>query len=276
MKIKMSHNKKRNTAFLYEALVRYVTKCVLEEQQGQKEQAYYLIKGFFAKGSVLNEELNLFKSVLSCSKGSASPKIVERVLTEAKRRYDKLDKKEIFSEQSKLIRVLNRKYGKGFYDCYIPNYKDIATISAIFNDSVPVKTKILLEQNLIKSLVESSPQEQGHELAGSNILMKSFIKKFNDKYEYLHEEQKCLLNAFILSLSDDGLSMRAFLNEELGRLQQVIAESEELGEIKTDSAMAANTKRVLLLFEDFKKKPVDSDALEQILKIQNLAREVQE
>lgn len=276
MKIKMSHNKKRNTAFLYEALVRYMTKCVLEEQHSQKEQVYSLIKTFFAKGTPMYEELKLFKSILSCSKNKAPTGIVEKVISEAKRRYDKLDKKEIFSEQSKLIKALNRKYGKGFYDCFIPNYKDIATISAIFNDSAPVKVKVLLEQNLVKSLTGDNEQGQAHELAGSNILMKSFIKKFNDKYEHLHEEQKCLLNAFILSLSDDGLSLRAFLNEELGRLREIIVESKNLEEIKNDDVMRSNTDRVLLLFEDFKKKPVDQSALEQILKVQNLAREVQE
>ena len=276
MKIKMNHNKKRNTAFLYEALVRHMTKCVLEEQHSQKDQIYSLIKTFFAKGSTLSEELKLFKSVLSCSGEKASASTIEKVISEAKRRYDKLDKEEIFTEQSKLIRVVNKKYGKNFYNCFIPNYKDIASISAIFNDSVPVKSKILLEQSLVKSLSQHEPLKEEHELAGSNILMKSFITKFNDKYDNLHEEQKCLLNAFILSLSDDGLSMKAFLNEELGRLKKVITESKETDEIKNDSMMLENTNKVLALFEDFKTKAVTSDSLEQILKIQNLAREVQE
>ena len=276
MKIKMNHNKKRNTAFLYEALVRHMTKCVLEEQHSQKDQIYSLIKTFFAKGSILNEELKLFKSVLSCSGEKASASTIEKVISEAKRRYDKLDKEEIFTEQSKLIRVVNKKYGKSFYNCFIPNYKDIASISAIFNDSVPVKSKILLEQSLVKSLSQHELLKEEHELAGSNILMKSFITKFNDKYDNLHEEQKCFLNAFILSLSDDGLSMKAFLNEELGRLKKVITESKETDEIKNDSVMLENTNKVLALFEGFRTKPMTSASLEQVLKIQNLAREVQE
>jgi len=274
MKVKISHNKKRNTAFLYETLVRYVTKCVLEEQSEQKKEITSVVRRFFTKGTPLYEELKLYKSVLECT--NTSPKMVERVVVESKRRYDKLDKKKIFSEQSKLIGVLNRKYGRGFYDCFIPNYKSLASVSAIFNDSIPVKTKVLLEQNLVQSLSSAHPPAEQHEMMGSNILTKQFIEKFNDKYGRLYEEQKCLLNAFILSLSDDGLSLRAFLNEELGRLKKIITESKNLREIEGDPTMLKNTERVLTLFENFKKKAIDAVMLENVLKIQTLAREIQE
>ena len=223
MKLKINHNKKRNTAFLYEALVRYMTKSVLEEQPEQKKQVTALVRRFFSKGTPLYEEMKLYKSVLGCT--NTKPEMIERVVVESKRRYDKLNKKEIFTEQSKLIAVLNRKYGREFYDCFIPNYKNIASVAAIFNDTIPVKQKVLLEQKLISSLSSTQPAEKPHELMGSNVLTRQFIQKFNDKYGQLHEEQKCLLNAFILSLSDDGLSLRAFLNEELARLKKIVVEA---------------------------------------------------
>jgi len=235
---------------------------------------YSIIKHFFSKGTPLYEELKLYKSILSCA--HSKPKLVEKVIAESKSRYDKLDKAKIFSEQSKLIATLNRQHGREFYDCFVPNYKDLATISAIFNDSVSVKTKVLLEENLIEALVAASPPREEHEMIGSKVLMNSFITKFNDKYNHLHEEQKCLLNAFILSLSDDGLSMRAFLNEELGRLKTIVLDSKNLEEVKGDSSMIKGTNEVLMLFEEFKKKPLDTPMVEQILKIQNLAREIQE
>ena len=57
MKIKMKHNKKRNTAFLYEALVRQMTKHVLEENSKAREEVLSLVRSFFAKGKPLAEEL---------------------------------------------------------------------------------------------------------------------------------------------------------------------------------------------------------------------------
>mgnify|MGYP004354134953 CR=1 FL=1 len=123
----------------------------------------------------------------------------------------------------------------------------------------------------------SEPQEvkEEHEMLGSNLVMGSFIEKFNNKYGHLHEEQKVLLNTFILSLSDGGLSMQAFLNEELDRLKVVVEGSKNSSEITADPVMGENTNKVIALFEDFKKKPVDTEMLERVLKIQNLAREIQ-
>jgi len=273
MKVKVKHNKKRNTAFLYEALVRRVTKCVLEEERHEKGELVSLIRRFFSKGSPLSEELSLYQAVLEAER--KHPIFIERVMAESKSRYIALDKDDIFSEQSRLISKINRKYGKDFYETRIPNYRHLATISAIFNNSLPVKHKVLLERNLVNELTSAALLEQEHELMGSPVLFREVMKKFNTKYVDLFEEQKCLLNAFMVSLSDEGLSLKAFLNEELVRLRGVIEESLELPEVKSDPIMLENTQQVLKKFEHFRKVPVDPAMLEQVLKIQRLAREVQ-
>ena len=273
MKIKMKHNKKRNTAFLYEALVRRMTKYVLEEQKKEKEELTSLIKSFFGKGTALSEELTLYQSVLDSEKHN--PLFVEKVLAETKSRYLSLDQEKIFSEQSKLISLINKKYGKDFYNSHVSNYRALATLSSIFNNSTPVKTKVLLERSLVNELANTVDEEQPHELMGTGVLLKEVMKGFNNKYDSLFEEQKCLLSAFILSLSDDGVSLKAFLNEELGRLKSVVESSLSLEEVKADNDMKENTEKVLLMFENFKTKAVDEQMLESILKIQTLAREVQ-
>ena len=59
----MKHNKKRNTAFLYECLIRELTKAILkEDKQGQKK-VKALLREFFTKGKVLAKELDLYKSL---------------------------------------------------------------------------------------------------------------------------------------------------------------------------------------------------------------------
>ena len=60
----MKHNKKRNTAFLYESLVKELTKAVIRQEENKKKKILELIKESFMKGSVLNEDLNLYKSIL--------------------------------------------------------------------------------------------------------------------------------------------------------------------------------------------------------------------
>ena len=60
----MKHNKKRNTAFIYESLARELTKSIVSAQHTRKEKIVALIKEHFAAGSILLEELRLYRNLL--------------------------------------------------------------------------------------------------------------------------------------------------------------------------------------------------------------------
>lgn len=274
MKIKMKHNKKRNTAFLYEALVRQMTKHVLEENTTGRDEVVFIIKTFFSKGKPLAEELDLYRTIIDSSQ--VKPKILEKIITEAKSSHARLHSEEIFSQQGKLISVVNRKFGKGFYNSPVPNYRSLASIAAIFNQNTPIKTRVLLENSLIEALSSQTKEEKNNnEMIGTSVLMNTFLSKFNDKYDTLHEEQKCLLNSYIISMADDGLSMKAFLNEEISRLESIIQESLKMQELVNDQDMKSGTEKVISLIQELKTKPIKENDLSLLLKIQNLAREVQ-
>ena len=60
----IKHNKKRNTAFLYETLVREIAKSVIDKQPERNNFIVSLIKEYFTKGTdryVVNQPLNLLK-----------------------------------------------------------------------------------------------------------------------------------------------------------------------------------------------------------------------
>ena len=274
MKIKMKHNKKRNTAFLYEALVRQMTKYVLEENPKGKEEVLVLTKKFFAKGTALAEELSLYKTITDSHQ--VKPKILEKIIAESKHSHARLNHEEIFDQQGKLISIINKKFGKSFYNNPVPNYRSLASIAAIFNNSTPIKTRVLLENNLIEELSNQEIlQEDVNELVGTELLMNTFLSKFNDKYDSLLEEQKCLLNSYIVSMADGGLSMKAFLNEEVARLESVIESSLSMQELAADANMRENTEKVIAKIQELKKKPIGEEDLSLLLKIQSLASEVQ-
>ena len=46
----MKHNKKRNTAFLYECLIRELTKAILKEDKQRQTKVKGLLREFFTKG----------------------------------------------------------------------------------------------------------------------------------------------------------------------------------------------------------------------------------
>tara|TARA_B100000131_G_scaffold243227_1_gene235841 strand:+ start:276 stop:1103 length:828 start_codon:yes stop_codon:yes gene_type:complete len=274
MKVKMKHNKKRNTAFLYEALVRQMTKHVLEENETGRKEVVSIVKEFFSKGRPLAEELRIYQAITKCE--NVKPNLLEKIIAEAKHSHARLDHDEVFNQQGKLISVINRKFGKSFYNSPVQNYRNLASIAAIFNPETPIKTRVLLENNLVESISsQQSKQEVQNEMVGTPVLMNTFLSKFNEKYGSLYEEQKCLLNTYIVSMADDGLSMKAFLNEEIARLETIIQESLNLEEVSSDMDMRQGSEKVIALIQELKKKPLTEEGLGTLLKIQTLAREVQ-
>jgi hypothetical protein len=272
--MKTKHNKKRNTAFLYETLVREIAKSVINKQPKRNDFIISLIKEHFTKNTELARELELYKALNETSELDTIT--AEKLIQESKKAHQKIDKKKLFIEQSRLISKINRNLSKNVFTNFVPNYRSLATIAQIFNDDLGVKSKVLLEKELIKKLASSKGSNPNAKVPNTNLVYKTFIKKFNETYGgSLLKEQKSLLKNYITSFNDNGIQLKIFLNEELGRLKETIKRSIKLKEITSDSDMLAKTNKILEVLEDFKSKPFDKNMLTQILKIQNLTKEME-
>jgi hypothetical protein len=96
--MKLKHNKKRNTAFLYEVLTKEVAKSIVEKDLDKKRFNYSaLMKEFFSKGKFLRQELELYK-LLGESHG-ADLYFAERLIQETKKEYESLDKRKSLSHK---------------------------------------------------------------------------------------------------------------------------------------------------------------------------------
>lgn len=272
-KQKMKHNKKRNTAFLYEALVKELTKSVVKKQAGRKRSIVSILKEHFSKGTILHSELTLYKGIHETRK--MERKIAEKLLFESKIEYESLSKQEIFNEQSKVINKINKDLSPSVFSNFVSDYKNLATIAQIFNGPVPVKERVLLEESLIENMCKE--EEQKKEMVPvDNLVYKTFINKFNEKYvDGLLKEQKELLTNYVVSFSDNGLSLKIFLNEELERIREVIAECSKIEEISNDKEMLKKTDKLLEKLELFRKKEFDQKMLGELLKIQHFVNEAQ-
>ena len=120
------HNKKRNTAFLYETLVREVVKQTITKDFDKRDKAITILKEHFTKREILGKELDLYKTLSRSQKMNPLP--AEKLIQEAKKEYRKLDSKEIFNEQSAVINKINKTLSNGVYSNFVPNYKDLATL----------------------------------------------------------------------------------------------------------------------------------------------------
>jgi len=274
MKRKIKHNKKRNTAFLYETLVREIAKSVINKQPKRNNFIVSVIKEHFTLGTELAKDLELYKTLAETK--SLDLYTAEKLIQESKHAYKKINKKKLFIEQSKLISTINRNLSKDIFSNFVPNYKSLATISQIFNDDTSVKNKVLLEKEILKRLTFTEEESnQSKQAPITNLIYKTFIKKFNKTYGgTLLEEQKNFLQKYITSFDDNGIQLKLFLNEELGRLKRLVRESLNQKEIEADPEMIEKTKKVLNIIEEFKNKPFNKEMLTQVLKMQTLTKEI--
>lgn len=272
--MKSKHNKKRNTAFLYEILVREITNSILEKNEKNKKFLVNLCKSFFAKNSILKNELDIYKSVNEAY--DVPQNLAEKILNEAKFQYEILDKKKIFNEQTKLINILNKFSNGKIFNTFVPDYKNLATISQIFNNTVTIKEKVLLESTIVAKMSSSPENAEKEKLQTVDALAyKLFVKKFNEQYgESLLKEQKDLLTKYVMSFADGGIEFKLFLNEEIDRLKTSLKHTLTSKEIKENKFLNEKTNIVLQKVEEYNKKDIDQKMIQEILKIQSLIKEL--
>tara|TARA_Y100000034_G_C6842521_1_gene381306 strand:- start:93 stop:926 length:834 start_codon:yes stop_codon:yes gene_type:complete len=271
--VKLKHNKKRNTAFLYETLIKELTKATIKKNEQKKGRLVALIKEHFDKSTLLRKELELYRALHDDE--VVTPYTAEKLIFEARRKYTDLDKKELFREQTTLINKMNKIFSKSIFSNFIPNYKNLATINQIFDDDISIKKRVILEENLISRLSKKSAEKEDLKPIDS-LVYKTFIEKFNKEYSgKLFAEQKELLSKYISFFANNGLELKMYLNEEIGRLKHVIQESLNTEEIKNDSEMIGKTKEVLELLEGFQLQTIDSKMIKKVLQVQSLIKELE-
>jgi len=266
----MKHNKKRNTAFLYECLIRELTKAILQEDKVRQSKAKGLLREFYTKGKALSKELDLYKSLLESKELKSD--FSKRLMVETKKDFDDLDRKEVFNEQTELINKINKTLGSKAFSNFVPNYKDIATIGLYFqNSNLGAKKRIMLEDKVVNYLTRLD-ENQTEMKPVDQLEFKMFVKRFNNTYQHsLLREQKELLSNFIVSFSDNGLGLKSYLNDEIGRLKEAV--DSEIVEGDT-TALNENFMKVKAKLDSYAREPLDSKIIEEVFYIQDLLAEV--
>lgn len=274
--MRINHNKKRNTAFLYECLIRELTVSILKKNTARKKQVIKIMKEFFVRDTVLKNELSYYNMILAES--GLEPVIAERLLWEVRSEYSaSINKGQVFRAQSDLIRAINTSLGKEVYNNFVPNYKQLATLHAIFNVDLGPKDKVLLESRAIHTMMKPAEETQSDNKEPiDNLVYRSFVKKFNDLYgDSLLDEQKDLVSRYIASFQDNNVGLKIYLNEEVSRLHGTLTECKSETYIKEDVAMLEKVDKVLAILDSFKSKTIDTGLVEDVLRVQQLAHEMQ-
>jgi hypothetical protein len=266
------HNKKRNTAFIFEALSHEMTKAIVSKDEEKKAAVVSIVKGHFKKGTNLRKELSLFQSLSESSEPQRDR--ASRIVSEARVQHSVIDKEELFQEQTALINAINKTLSKNVFSNFVGNYKHLATISKMFGDDVSVQERVLLEDTVVSTISKDSDLETMKSV--DEVVYKTFVQKFNEEYSsILPDEQKELLKRYISSFSDNGIELKMYLNEEVGRLKNKVEEALQSEEINSDKEMTESTTKVIGVLNEMAKKPIDEDLIRQVMNVQSFVTEVE-
>lgn len=268
-----NHNKKRNTAFLFQVLTKEIAKRSYENKNKQK--VIKVLKEYFKKGTELQKDLKCYMDILDTHGVSSrqADKVLEEVLWY---RASRVDEKKLFNEQTKLLSEMHNNISSEIFDHFVPSFREMASIYQIFNNkSAEGRDKVVLEESVVAFMTRPKKKLQENKVEPlDEIEYNAYVQRFNDFYgQSLHEEQKTLLENYIFSDIDGGATLKMFLNDELKRLKRRVIESLDMKEVAEDESMVEKTQEVLDFLEEMKTQELDVKMLQDILKIQNLVRE---
>ena len=269
--MKNKHNKKRNTAFVFEALAREATVAIIKGDNERKAKVVSIVREHFTGDSLLKKDLECYRSLYENQNldETTSKKIVEAAMA-AKRL---IDPDGLFKQQTEVINDINKDLGPATFNNFVPNYKSLATIAKMFNTNSP-KQAVMLESKIISGMTGIIEEQEMQPIDA--LTYTTFTKKFNEKYgSSLLQEQKELLNHYITSFTTDDLETKIYLNRELTRLKESLEKAKEVEEVAADQEMIRKTELVKERLAALSNETVLTEAtLFTILKTQELVKEI--
>ena len=269
--MKRRHNKKRNTALVYEALIKEATAAILRGDHDTKDRVISIVQKHFRASSILRKDLQCYQSLVENQ--NLSEEDSRRILNETKIQKSSMDPRILFRAQSQAIKDINKQIDSDIFNNFVPNYKTLATIDQMFSIKTSPKDKVLLENEIVEMMMQKITPTEVTEV--DSLVVSNFVEKFNNKYsDDLLEEQQELLTHYILSFTDNAVSLKMFLNNEISRLKEALGNSTSVDEIRSDKTMIEKTERIVEKLNSYAKSPVTEEILLSVLKTQSLVKEI--
>ena len=250
----IKHSKFRNTAILFELLVRQTTSDLL---QNKDSTAVRLLKKYFT-GTELGKEYNLYSAFNTTDKLNEvkAEMFISTVMDQRKQ----LDQEALNKLKYNLIREIKSTYDiDNFFKAKIENYKIYASIYTIF-ESITVKTtdtkslllnKINLLEHISDSVIKdkSAPQSILEEFMKEDkeirlLAYKIMVEKFNSRYKHLSDRQKSVLKEYINNISETE-NLKKYINGLILELRSELLEIKETIQDKVTSIKLTETIKLL-------------------------------
>lgn len=255
--MKVKHSKFKNTAILFELLVKQITQEVLSNTN--KNLSEKIIKEFFNSKRELAKELKLYNWITKEKFSNADD--AKLFLSEVIEERKKLDESKLAKEKYNLIRTIKESYElEKFLSSNLQNYKLLASIYKIFESKIhgrKVEIRDFIDSNntilehITAKKLSNKPQDKLYEEFKKQsedlrlLTYKLLIENFNSKYSNLDDSQKGLLREFINNVSNTS-TFSKFISEEAKKvLTSLISESKDI----TDKVTKIKITEMVKLFK---------------------------
>lgn len=240
--MKIKNSKYKNTAILFELLIRQVTNDTIS---GNDSPAVNIIKKYFSK-TELAKEHKLYQSLISNKNLSEikANSVIDNIILLSKR----LNRSTIRREKYNLIKEIKESYNLDlFCKNKINNYPQYAAAYILIesNNSVDfINPDILIEnKNTLLEHICSKDIKKGEDIyeeyskldSDTRILAyRSLLEKFNDKYQNLNNNQKTILKEYINNIGNVS-NLREFVNSNYKNLKSELLKLSKKVDDKTSS-----------------------------------------
>ena len=278
-----SHNKKRNTALLYEFLIRKISSALFEGDKKTSSTALKILRRYYKPGTQLYKEFRLFNSLVKTTVSSDG--VSSSIIGEARMAARTADMNALDREKSLLIRSINHSLrDDNFYEQPIAEYRMYATIQTLLNEwRKPVGTADLsslakYEDHLRSWLLSEKKTVEGgliDESPGTaRLLMRVMMKKLNEKYSnVLNDEQRELIKAYAFSTAnDDQTTIKRKLEEMRSDLLNSIEEYENNNQDNTFLVKKLNEAKTAIVSESL--ETVDDSTVSKFMLYSTLRHEL--
>jgi len=223
------HNKKRNIGIIYELLLNYISKNLIEGNKREAKKATKLIERHLNKKNEIYKEFRLFNAIAQTK--VTNTHVVASILTEAKHAVrNNIDFLVVDKEKSKLIRDINYNLSKDFYYSNIKNYRDLGTIQMAINEwkkqSPDIKKLVEFETKIGQIMLKENITEPEKKIDISHsdrLVLKIMTEKFNKKYvDGLTSDQKRIIENYVFySDKNQEILKEFFTKKKLQALQSL-------------------------------------------------------
>jgi hypothetical protein len=259
----LKHSKYKNTAILFEMLVRKLTS---ETLTSDKTVTVEIIKKYFGKNTALSKELQLYNSLIKENLKSEAQAL--DFIRTCKDAHSKLNKSLLRRQRYNLVKEISENFDfQKVSKIRINNYKELASIYKLFEYTEADNPKDLLEckTSIVSHLLGETKQSlklspllekyKGYKKDVRILTYKLLVDKFNSKYSGLDENQKKILNKYITHVNDSE-SVKQYLEEIIPSIkkelkEQVSSITDKATKIKVDklSEMLCNVETIKTIKE---------------------------